>query len=109
MVTKEQANILTDYYNSTEELYTNLNEETFSHERFLGDFYQPIEGVDKSDEKLLTELCKKGKAKSEKISEKLTSLGLILHEKNLYWKELGYLLNYEFSKNVNCKDLLATP
>lgn len=85
-MTKEQADILTDYYNSTEKLYTNLNEETFSHEKLLGDYYQVIEGVDKSDEKLLTELCKKGKVKSESISEKLAKLGLILHEKNLYWR-----------------------
>ena len=74
----------------------------------LGDDYKSLESLSEIDEKLVEELCEKGKAKGDKLSKALNDIGIILHKGTYYWSSDEVRLNYELQTLSKCKHTCAS-
>jgi hypothetical protein len=107
-VSENTADIIYDYFGSAEGVLKGMNFEEFSQEGFLGENYRSLDELDKEDNRILKDLCKKGEGNSEGERPKLTELGVIFHEGENYWRNAEARLNYELHKNLNCINKLVS-
>jgi hypothetical protein len=105
-VTENTADILYDYFETPERVFEELDIEEFNQEALLGEAYRSLEGLDKEDNRILKDLCKKGDGHSEGERPKLTELGVVYYEGENYWLNAAARLNYELHKGLNCKNKL---
>lgn len=101
------ADILSDYYETDEELYLSLSSERFNQTELLGEHFRTLEGLDKEDKAVLSALCTKGASKSKQERPILASLGIVHHKGANYWQSAEKILNYELNAGVNCKNVVA--
>lgn len=57
---------------------------------------------------MLKKLCKKGYAKTKKISQKLAELGVVFGKGKGLWANETARVNYQLQRKVNCKDKVAS-
>ena len=102
------AEILHDYFETPSGLYTGLNEGKFDHKQLVGEHFSGLENLSKEDKIVLQTLCSKGAVKSKKLSNTISSAGVVYYKGSYYWKTLSNILNYELQSSVNCKNIAAT-
>lgn len=107
-VSENTADILYDYFGTAEGVFQGLDLDEFHQEAFLGEHYRSLDGLDKEDNRILKDLCKKGEGGSEGERPKLTALGVVFHEGENYWLNAQARLNYELHKNLNCVNKLVS-
>ena len=93
-VSENTADILYDYFGSAQGVFKGLDIEEFNQETFLGENYRSLDELDKEDNRILKDLCKKGEGDSEKESPRLTELGVVFYEGENYWLNAEARLNY---------------
>jgi hypothetical protein len=84
-VSENTADILYDYFGNAEGVFQGLDLEEFNQEAFLGDHFRSLDELDKEDNRILKDLCKKGDGNSDQPRPKLAALGVIFHEGENYW------------------------
>lgn len=103
------ADILHDYFGSTDEAFQQVNATKFDHKELLGDSLKALEGLTKDEKASLQGLCNKGSGKAKLVTDKLLDLGVVNLDGVNYWRSLENILNYELAAGVNCKNAVATP